>query len=72
MGLIITEEQKMLKDSASELFAAKAPLSQMRHLRDNGYLPFDPELWEEMVAMGWTVLTIPEDYHGLDFGYVGL
>lgn len=72
MALIITEEQKMLKDSASELFAAKAPVSQMRHLRDEGYLPFDPELWEEMVAMGWTALTIPEDYNGLDFGYVGL
>lgn len=72
MALIITEEQKMLKDSAAELFLAKAPVSQMRHLRDEGYLPFDSYLWEEMVAMGWTALTIPEAYNGLDFGFVGL
>ena len=29
MALIITEEQKMLKDSATELLSAKAPISQM-------------------------------------------
>ena len=34
MGLVITEEQKMLKDSAAELLKTKAPISQMRILRD--------------------------------------
>ncbi|MFQ3341390.1 MAG: alkylation response protein AidB-like acyl-CoA dehydrogenase [Flavobacteriaceae bacterium] len=72
MALIITEEQKMLKDSASELLMTKAPISQMRELRDKQYTPFDPALWEEMVAMGWSALTIPERYNGLDFGFVGL
>ena len=72
MALIITEEQKMLKDSASELFMAKATVIQMRKLRDTQYTPFDQSLWEEMVAMGWTALTVPENYNGLDFGFVGL
>ena len=72
MALIITEEQKMLRDSASELLIAKAPVSQMRKLRDTQYTPFDQSLWEEMVAMGWTALTVPESYNGLDFGFVGL
>ena len=72
MALIITEEQKMLKDSASEFLIAKAPVSQMRKLRDTQYTPFDQSLWEEMVAMGWTALTVPESYNGLDFGFVGL
>ena len=72
MALIITEEQKMLKDSATELLIAKAPISQMRELRDSKYTPFDNALWEEMVAMGWTALTVPESYNGLDFGFVGL
>ncbi len=45
MALIITEEQKMLKDSASELLIAKAPVSQMRKLRDTQYTPFDQSLW---------------------------
>ncbi|MEK9612545.1 MAG: acyl-CoA dehydrogenase family protein [Flavobacteriaceae bacterium] len=72
MGLVITEEQKMLKDSAAELLKTKAPISQMRILRDQGYQSFDSSTWEEMVAMGWTALTVPEQYNGLDFGYVGL
>ena len=72
MALIITEEQKMLKDSANELLNTKAPVNQMRVLRDAKYSSFDKELWKEMVAMGWTALTIPESYNGLDFGYVGL
>ena len=72
MALIITEEQKMLKDSATELLSAKAPISQMRELRDSEYSPFNKKLWEEMVNMGWTALTVPENYNGLDFGFVGL
>ena len=72
MALIITEEQKMLKDSATELLSTKAPISQMRELRDSEYTPFDKKLWEEIVNMGWTALTVPENYNGLDFGFVGL
>ena len=72
MALILTEEQKMLKDSATELLTAKAPVIKMRELRDSNYTPFAPKLWEEMVDMGWTALTVPESYNGLDFGFVGL
>jgi len=72
MALILSEEQKMLKDSAKEFLAINAPVDQFRNLRDNNYQPFDPELWKEIVEMGWTALTFPEQYNGLDFGYVGL
>ena len=69
---IITEEQKMLKDSAAELLKAKAPVNEMRALRDQGYMTFDSNLWREIASLGWTALTIPERYNGLDFGHVGL
>ena len=72
MALILTEEQKMLKDSAKELLATKSPVSKMRDLRDSKYTPYDPKLWDEMISMGWSALTIPESYNGLDFGFVGL
>ena len=62
----------MLKSSAKELLDLKSPISLMRELRDNNYNQFDPNLWKEMVEMGWTALTIPEEYNGLNFGYVGL
>ncbi|MDC3221148.1 acyl-CoA dehydrogenase family protein, partial [Flavobacteriaceae bacterium] len=72
MALVINEEQNMLKSSAKELLDLKSPISQMRELRDDNYNQFDIDLWKEMVEMGWTALTIPEEYNGLNFGYVGL
>ena len=72
MALLLNEEQKMLKDSAAEFLALNAPVEQFRALRDNNYTPYDHDLWKEIVEMGWTALTIPEAYNGLDFGYVGL
>ena len=72
MALIITEEQKMLRDSAAELLKVKAPVSEMRALRDAGYKNYSNNLWDEMTALGWTALTVPESYNGLNFGFVGL
>ena len=72
MSLVINEEQNMLKSSAKELLDLKSPISLMRELRDDNYNQFDADLWKEMVEMGWTALTVPEEYNGLNFGYVGL
>ncbi len=73
MALVINEEQQMLKTSAKEFLKNRAPVSALRMLRDSkdskGY---DTSLWQEMAEMGWTVLTIPEAYGGLNFGHVGL
>ena len=72
MALVINEEQNMLKSSAKELLDLKSPISHMRELRDDNYNQFDIDLWKEMVEMGWTALIIPEEYNGLNFGYVGV
>lgn len=73
MPLILTEEQSMLKSSAREFLKDRSPVEALRKLRDskdeNGY---DRQMWREMAEMGWASLTIPEQYGGLDFGYVGL
>ncbi len=72
MSLILTEEQKMLKDSAREFLEINSPLESFRTLRDNDYKPYDHDVWKGFVEMGWTALIIPEKYGGLDFGYTGL
>jgi len=72
MALVINEEQQMLKTSTKEFLDLKSPLSSLRVLRDHSYKTHDKDLWIEMVEMGWTALTIPEEYNGLNFGYVGL
>ena len=72
MALVINEEQQMLKTSAAEYLKEKAPVAALRKLRDeNTPQGYDINLWKEMAEMGWASLIIPEQYGGLDFGYVG-
>lgn len=72
MPLVLTEEQQMLKTSARTLLRDKGSITQLRRLRDErAPFGFDKSLWSEMAEMGWTALTIPEAYGGLDFGYTG-
>lgn len=72
MALVINEEQSMLKASAKEFLIEKAPVEALRKLRDTadpkGY---DTKLWQEMAEMGWAGIVLPEQYGGLDFGYLG-
>ncbi len=73
MGFVLTEEQTLLRDSAREFLAEKAPVLAFRKLRDEkDETGFSRALWTEMVKMGWAGITIPETYGGLDFGFQGL
>jgi alkylation response protein AidB-like acyl-CoA dehydrogenase len=67
---VMTEEQTMLQDAAKAWAAERAPVTALRAVRstyaDSG---FDPQLYAEMVEMGWTGIIIPEAYDGFDFGY---
>ena len=73
MSLVLNEEQRMLKDSATEFLGKSAPVDAFRALRDSqdeqGYCP---KLWQEIVNLGWSAITIPENYGGLDFGFKGM
>lgn len=73
MALVLNEEQRILRDSAREFLQANAPVAALRKLRDEkDPLGYSPQLWQQMVELGWTAIAIPEAYGGLDFGYVGL
>ena len=73
MSMLLNEEQRLLRESAREFLAARAPVSALRKLRDSrDRLGYDPALWREVAAMGWTAAVFPEAEGGLDFGYKGL
>jgi len=73
MPLVLNEEQTMLKDSAKDFCANNAPISQLRQLRDaRSDTGFDTDTWKQMVDLGWAGITIPEEFGGLGFGYLGL
>ena len=70
---VLTEEQTMLRDSAKEWVAARAPVSALRSLRDGASAAgFDPGVWREMGEMGWAGVVAPEAHGGSAFGYLGL
>ena len=71
--MILTEDQNILKDTAKEFCTEKAPISQLRKLRDEeSATGFDEDTWKAMVELGWAAIPFPENFGGLDFGYKGL
>ena len=73
MALVLNEEQQMLRDAAAGFLAEKATVAHLRALRDSGDATgFDASVWQEMVAMGWSGIAIPEEHGGLGYGYTGL
>jgi alkylation response protein AidB-like acyl-CoA dehydrogenase len=70
--LVLSEEQRLLQDSAQAAVAAKAPVSLWRKLRaDHDEAGYSQEFWRECAAAGWAGILVPETYDGLDFGFVG-
>lgn len=72
MALVLNEEQQLLKESAEGFLAEKAPVSQLRKLRDDAdETGFSKELWTEMSEMGFAGLLVDEEQGGTGFGYMG-
>jgi len=73
MALVLNEDQLMLKRSATGFLAEHAPVAALRKLRDERDEDgFSRDAWGEMCAGGWSGIPIPEEFGGIDFGYVGL
>ncbi|WOJ93271.1 acyl-CoA dehydrogenase family protein [Congregibacter variabilis] len=61
------EEQSMLLDYARSFCADRGGLNAAReHLESP--LEYSPQVWEEMVAMGWTGIGLPEEIGGSGLG----
>ena len=73
MALVLTEEQQLLRDTATQFFQERAPIANLRKLRDTkDATGFDRGLWKEMADLGFAGIMISEKYGGTDFGPVGL
>ena len=67
----LTDDQRLLQDSAREFFAERAPVKALRADRDAGR-PFDPTLWKEIAALGFAGAAVPEAYGGSGMGWRSL
>ena len=67
----LTEEQTMIQHQAQSWVAKNAPVQEFRNVRDGeSDVEFSPQIWNEMVSMGWAGIIIPEAYGGSDLGYL--
>jgi alkylation response protein AidB-like acyl-CoA dehydrogenase len=70
--LLLSEDQKMLMESARGLVAAKAPIAEFRKLRaqprGDG---FSRAFWSQCAELGWSGVLAPEEFGGIDFGVTG-
>jgi alkylation response protein AidB-like acyl-CoA dehydrogenase len=73
MGLVLTEDQQMLKSSAADFVKRESPVARIRQLRDSDDAAgYSPQLWAKMAELGWPAILIPEEYGGLGMGNVEL
>src|SRR5262245_55615587 len=73
MALVETEEQASLRRTAREVARTRAPIAQLRALRDSGAESgFSRELHREISAPGWPAIAIPEQFGGAGLGYAEL
>jgi acyl-CoA dehydrogenase len=63
-GLGFSEEQGELLDIAANFCRDKSPIAKVRGLieSDAGY---DKAIWDEMAALGWLAISVPEAYNGV-------
>lgn len=71
MDFELSEDQRILKESAHNFLMKECPKRLVRELdkSDEGY---SPELWQKMADMGWMGLIIPEEYDGIGGSFLDM
>ncbi|MDG0969688.1 MAG: acyl-CoA/acyl-ACP dehydrogenase [Porticoccaceae bacterium] len=71
MNLDFSDDQKSLQDEARRFLKKENSLERSRNVLDDKKA-IDSELWQQIVALGWTGVRIPEKYNGLGLGHLEL
>ncbi|MDP6874075.1 MAG: acyl-CoA dehydrogenase family protein [Alphaproteobacteria bacterium] len=65
--ILFTDEQAQLMDIAESFSASKSPIDAVRRqIEAEGAIEAD--IWQEMAALGWLGIAIPEEYGGSGLG----
>jgi alkylation response protein AidB-like acyl-CoA dehydrogenase len=70
MDFDLTQDQKEIKNVARELLNARSPFAKVRQAAETG--AYDPELWSELVTLGWPGIAVAEEHGGQGLGAVEL
>ena len=71
MNFSLTEDQRMLVDSAAGFTRKQSPVARMRKLREDP-IGWSPEVWRQIGELGWLGLPFPEDVGGIGGSFVDL
>lgn len=70
MNFELSEEQRVIKDLALQIFEGHATVERVKHVEAGD--GFDRELWAQLVASGIPALCVPEQFDGSGMGTVEL
>lgn len=69
MTWTLDEPRRLLRDSAQAFLSERAPVSQLRALRDRADAKgYSPELWAAFGAQGYSATLVPEAFGGMGLG----
>ena len=71
MNFDFDDAQKMLKNQARDFLKSACSTEVPRRILD-GDEPYAKELWQEIVGLEFTGISIPEEYGGIGYGYLEL
>jgi len=71
MNFEFSADQMQLKDIARKFLEKEEAVKRARNVLE-GEQSYDEDLWSQIVEMGFTATTIPEEYGGLGLGYLEL
>ena len=72
MNFDFSDDQKMLRDQANRFLRDNCTLKQVRAVLENDARPYDADLWQGIVELGWTGTAIPEEYGGAGLSHEDL
>jgi alkylation response protein AidB-like acyl-CoA dehydrogenase len=71
MDFSLSEEQEILKKSASDFLAKECPKALVKEM-EKDERGFPKELWDKMAKLGWMGLIFPEEYEGTGSSFLDL
>ncbi len=71
MDYSFNSDQEMIRDTARKFLENECPKEKTREIMksEKGY---DPDIWKQMLELGWMGLIIPEKYSGSEMSYLDL
>jgi len=66
-----SDDVKVMREEAARFLRDRSPPGIVRRVLD-GAAPYDSALWASIAEMGWTAVTIPEEFGGIGLGWEAL